>query len=219
MKFNLVISPEGFTADELRDILDDVTGESTGGNDGEFDANNMPWDERIHAATKTRTAKGLWKKRKGVDDATIAAVESELRGAPAAAPAVTTPALSVAQKLDKAESALRAPSAPVAPQPPAAVAAPVPPAPQPPAAVAPPAPPAPPAPVARNFEGLMQRISGLFQQQRIEPTYPQTIVDRIGTAYNIPVGDITAIANEPAYVEYAHACMDADIDSGYVKAA
>lgn len=44
------------------------------------DAEGIPWDERIHASTKTQTAKGLWKKRRGVDALTIANVENELKG-------------------------------------------------------------------------------------------------------------------------------------------
>jgi len=58
------------------------------------DKNNLPWDERIHAGTKALNADGTWKKRRGVDDATIASVTAELQGTPAPAPApvVETPA-------------------------------------------------------------------------------------------------------------------------------
>lgn len=62
----------------------------------ELDAEGMPWDERIHASTKTKTAVGLWTKKKGVDDMTKAAVTKELRElypAPqAAAPVAPAPA-------------------------------------------------------------------------------------------------------------------------------
>ena len=51
------------------------------------DKNGLPWDERIHASTKALNGDGTWKKRRGVDDATIAAVTAELTGAaPAPAP-------------------------------------------------------------------------------------------------------------------------------------
>lgn len=59
-----------------------------------LDSNGLPWDERIHASTKTQNKDGSWKKLKGVDDATVAAVTAELKqlmGAPA--PTVTAPAL------------------------------------------------------------------------------------------------------------------------------
>lgn len=52
--------------------------------DAATDNTGLPWDERIHASTKALTAKGEWKKRRGVDPATVAAVEAELR-APTAA--------------------------------------------------------------------------------------------------------------------------------------
>lgn len=45
------------------------------------DKNGLPWDERIHASTKALNGDGTWKKRRGVDDATVAAVTAELTGA------------------------------------------------------------------------------------------------------------------------------------------
>lgn len=45
------------------------------------DKNGLPWDERIHAGTKALNADGTWKKRRGVDDATVATVTAELTGA------------------------------------------------------------------------------------------------------------------------------------------
>lgn len=52
------------------------------------DKNGLPWDERIHAGTKALNGDGTWKKRRGVDDATVAAVTAELTGAaPAPTPA------------------------------------------------------------------------------------------------------------------------------------
>ena len=76
----------------------------------EFDSTGLPWDERIHASTKTKTAAGIWTKRRGVDDATVARVTAELRAiypdatltvpaaasapAPAAAPTITAPVIS-----------------------------------------------------------------------------------------------------------------------------
>ena len=57
------------------------------------DANGLPWDERIHASTRTKTAKGVWKRLRGVDDDTVAAVEAQLRGqhSPSAAPVQQEP--------------------------------------------------------------------------------------------------------------------------------
>ncbi len=53
--------------------------ETPNANAPQFDAANMPWDERIHSKAKTMTADNHWRKRKGVDAATITAVENELR--------------------------------------------------------------------------------------------------------------------------------------------
>jgi len=49
------------------------------GGDG-LDAEGMPWDDRIHASTKTKTVNGCWKKRRGVEDVLVRQVEAELKG-------------------------------------------------------------------------------------------------------------------------------------------
>lgn len=68
-----------------------------------LDAEGMPWDERIHASTKTQTQKNVWTKRKGVDATVTEAVTAELRekypapvaAAPAAPVAPVVPMLTV----------------------------------------------------------------------------------------------------------------------------
>ena len=55
------------------------------------DKNNLPWDARIHAGTKALNADGTWKKRRGVDDATIASVTAELQGTPTPQPETPAP--------------------------------------------------------------------------------------------------------------------------------
>ena len=47
--------------------------------DMELDSNNLPWDKRIHAATKTQTANGAWKYKRGIDQSLKDQVEAELR--------------------------------------------------------------------------------------------------------------------------------------------
>jgi hypothetical protein len=49
------------------------------GNGPELDSDGLPWDERIHAATKTKTAKGAWKKKRGVDEVEFGKVAGELQ--------------------------------------------------------------------------------------------------------------------------------------------
>lgn len=45
----------------------------------EFDSTGLAWDERIHSGNKTKSPKGEWRARKGVDKSLIKAVELELR--------------------------------------------------------------------------------------------------------------------------------------------
>jgi hypothetical protein len=60
----------------------------------ELDSDGLPWDDRIHAGSKTKLAKtGQWKKKRGVEDERVRQVEAELRllmsvPSPAATPSV-----------------------------------------------------------------------------------------------------------------------------------
>lgn len=247
MKYGILI--QDLDRDQLDDVLARLDGESVavvgGGNEGEFDSKGMPWDERIHAGTKRKTAKGEWQKKKGVDDATFEAVANELRlsSAQSAAPAMpTAPAAPVApvapaaptapaapsnvsQTLDRLEQQMgvTTPAAPAAPAlpvaAPAAPTAPVAPAAAPAAPTAPAAVPA--AAPQRDFAGLMAFISNLYRSPTPPPqTYADSIVTRINQGYNIStITTITDIANEPAYVTYAWQCIDVDLQHGIIKAA
>jgi len=44
----------------------------------EVDNRGMPWDARIHAATKSKLANGNWKNKRGADKELLAQVEAEL---------------------------------------------------------------------------------------------------------------------------------------------
>ena len=81
------------------------------------DKNGLPWDERIHAGTKALNADGTWKKRCGVDDATVATVTAELTGATPTPTPTPTPVPStnriqdfqqIVQELQKAGTAAAA---------------------------------------------------------------------------------------------------------------
>lgn len=73
-------------ADKI-DAMDDALPQPTSPNDiphttianAELDSNGLPWDERIHAGTKSKNQDGSWKKRKGVADDVMDAVTAELR--------------------------------------------------------------------------------------------------------------------------------------------
>ena len=60
-----------------------------------LDADGIPWDNRIHAASKTQCKDGTWKLRPGVDKDLVAQVKAQLRGVqelPVPAPPVADPA-------------------------------------------------------------------------------------------------------------------------------
>lgn len=46
----------------------------------DVDADNLPWDERIHASTKTKNKDGTWRALRGVDPDILARVTAELKG-------------------------------------------------------------------------------------------------------------------------------------------
>lgn len=51
--------------------------ETTPYTEGELDSAGMPWDERIHASTKSKVKDGTWTFRRGLDEATKQAVLGE----------------------------------------------------------------------------------------------------------------------------------------------
>lgn len=79
----------------------------------ELDKDGLPWDERIHAGTKTKTQKGVWTRKKGVDDAVFDAVIAELRQQYPAAAAVTPPVVPTAPTVPTVPS-INLPAAPAA---------------------------------------------------------------------------------------------------------
>lgn len=101
----------------------------------DLDKTGLPWDGSIHAESKSKIADGTWRKKRGVDPALVAMVESELRQVMGAAPAapipaphaatVTMPTAGVASSAVAVPAPPTAPVAPVAPPPPAPLAAPV----------------------------------------------------------------------------------------------
>ncbi len=89
----------------------------------ELDSKGLPWDDRIHAGTKSKIAKGEWKAKRGVEPALIAQVEAELRARVAAPVAVAQDAAAVfnaAPGVPAAPAPFVPPAAPLAPAAPAA---------------------------------------------------------------------------------------------------
>lgn len=67
-----------------------------------LDTNGIPWDARIHAATKTKCKDGSWKNKPGVDAALLASVTAELKGVQAI-PTPTPPTATAAGPVTFAE--------------------------------------------------------------------------------------------------------------------
>lgn len=175
----------------------------------DVDATGLPHDSRIHSTPASKTADGKWRKKRGVDAATMEAVSVELRRAMAApAPATVAtgapPTTGFTEALAQSREHLGtgAPAAPptppvppapadtgsttteVAPTAPAAavadVAAPsAPPAPP----VVPTAPAAPAAPPGEmTFSDLMRKITGLQSAGQLTVAGTQEIADSLGLA-------------------------------------
>lgn len=136
---------------------EETEGEAPNAAAPELDSKGLPWDERIHASTKTTTADGTWKFKRGVDKALVVQVANELR---AATGAVTPP--------------------PPPPAPTETVAAPPPPPPPAPVTetAAPPAPPAVETPTATPFVLLMKRITTMQGEGKLDiPTRDKLLGD------------------------------------------
>lgn len=87
---------------------------STPDDDGEVDANGVPWNEEFHAATKNKNNDGTWKKRKGVDKDALDAYEKKFSSAAPAAPAAPQGDVEVPAFLKRDLAPAAAPAAPAA---------------------------------------------------------------------------------------------------------
>lgn len=97
-----------------------------------FDANGLPWDDRIHSGSKAVNKDGTWRYRKGVQEHVVTAVEAELKGrlltpATPPAPAATVETVAAAPVPVPTTTVLPFPTAPAVPvQVPVAAPAPAP---------------------------------------------------------------------------------------------
>jgi hypothetical protein len=78
-----------------------------------LDSAGLPWDARINASTRTQTAKGVWKRLKGVDDATFDTIAAELRSALGAPPPPAFVPLNAQVPAPPAPTDVPAPPAPI----------------------------------------------------------------------------------------------------------
>lgn len=186
-------------------------------NPGEVDSAGIPWDERIHTSTHAKNADGSWRRKRGVDDATFAALSAELK----ARGITATPAVPVAAPAPAAPVPMPTPApapapaaAPVAMAPTAAVPMPAPtPAPAPAPAAAPiptPVPetpaPAPAAAPAIDFARLMAIVGTGVQSGKIDTPY----LSWLGTTYGFGanIGALATATPETLAAVYAQLEVD-----------
>lgn len=152
----------------------------------ERDAEGLPWDARIHASTKTKTAKGVWTSKRGMNDAALVQrVKAEIGATlPSATPQATipapvfpttTPAAAIPSPVDAPALTLPATSFTL---PPVAT---------------------PPAPVAapQTLGELMAAVGPLMATLQIAPNALQ----EAATAVGVPSLAMLATANRPDLVE------------------
>lgn len=178
----------------------------------ERDANGLPWDARIHSKNRTRNADQTWRKAKGVDPATIAAVEQELRAVPAQPlppPPVVAPPIAGVPPMPVPQPEHTAALPPLstlgngaAPPPPAVDTVP-------PAATGP-----------MDFPTFFQQLQPRLQQLNpatgqpfIDAPYLADLTARISAAWNTPLNAITDLMTNPnagQILEWAIATMRAE---------
>lgn len=179
------------------------------------DASGLPWDERIHSKNKTRNADGSWRKQKGLDPATLASVEAQLRAATPQPAPMPTPVMPPPPPPPMPVAAEPAPIAPPPPVMPPVAAPPVPT--MAPAMPAPPAIDPTPAPVAAagpmDFSAFFQQLQVQMQRRDAagnavgpDAPYLAELTAKISGAWGVPLNAITDLmgnANAPAILEWA----------------
>jgi len=109
VKLNADDGPDTFDGSDAEELPDGDARMSA--SDVQLDSQGLPWDARIHAASKTTLKKtGEWKRKRGIDPTYAMEVEAELRAAMSAPEA---PAAPMPQQGPPPTPAPEAPAAPV----------------------------------------------------------------------------------------------------------
>lgn len=198
------------------------------------DNRGFPWDERIHASTKGISATGEWRRRRGVDDVTFAAVEAELRSrvttAPPPPPVTTAPPPIAAAPPPPVMPPAAPVVAPLEPPPPPTMTAPPMPVAVPPMPANPePVPmvsaepvattaidPTLPATVSLDFNAFMAHIAGQMGkmdgagQPLINAGYLANVTARLGQQFGFTLNAITDIASRPDMIDAARTLIQTD---------
>ena len=179
-------------------------------NTPEYDSAGVPWDESIHASTKTKKKDGTWTRKRGISDDEYNRGVAELKEmypVPNIAPAATT-------------EPVQQPAPSFTPRPGMASEAPVVnvpatfnnPAPAPMSVTQPPV-----QTFTKDFNGLINQLSDLFNKKEISANYYTRIVNAINEdfkAEGVSILSLDAIATNEELVNYAWECLRVD---GYVS--
>ena len=179
---------------------------------GQTDKDGMPHLPSVHSDPPKLTAKGEWRKKRGVTDQEVAqAVMLWKSSQPAAAPQPAPVAPAPVPMPPQMPTPAPVPMPAVAPQPVAPAPVPMPT----PAPVPQPAPVAP-APAPNDFQSFMVHVTTKTAQVGtdglpvITAEYLAQITAEISQAYNVPLSSITDIAAHPHMIEYASQLMVRD---------
>lgn len=187
---------------------------------GQVDKDGLPWDGRIHSSNKKMTAKGVWSRRKNVDDAFFQQIAAELKAASAnivqPAPVAYTPPPAVSNQFQQ-PAPFTPPYTPPAPQTviphipmqiapiapqnqyadiPAYMAA---------APTAPVQPVVPaPQPQTYGIQDLFNKIQPMFAQNLEQAqAYVNSLTQRLSTQFQMQVQSVNDIAGRPDMIAYA----------------
>lgn len=162
-----------------------------------FDTRGLPWDHRIHASSKDQTTKGEWRRRRGVEDHHVAAVEQELIARIKASSVELPPPVSLAQPVAAGLAIHPSSTTAQLAHPTAAPVLPFP------ASVAPPAPPQ--MPNAHTPQTFKQHIVPIFaklaKDGRIDQPYVQNLKNHFGVQEIHLVNDEQAAGLFKTFVE------------------
>lgn len=144
------------------------------------DAEGLPWDARIHSSSRAFNADGTWRKRRNLDPAVLAEVETELRALMAApvvppAPEAVSPEAAFAATVPAIVAAVAAHV--IAPPPPATVVAEAPTS-----TLAPNGTPAATVAPAVAFPELLKLASSAMRENRITPSQLSELTQKHGAA-------------------------------------
>jgi len=212
------------TSEGLTSVPGSTVGHGDGGaatvaaaaDDSGVDADNIPWDERIHSGNKKKKADGTWHARKGVDKELAAQIKQELLSD--AAPSMPdVGVLSPVQVPTETPEIVTPPvtqAPPVAPSmPDVGVPSPVQVPTETPEIVTPPVTQAPPAAVPAqggDFNALLTKIQQGMTAGTQDQVYIGTVIKRLNTQFNVQLGAITDIMTNQPMIDAAFAIMAED---------